>query len=635
MKKRLGLTALALLTIVGIVGVTGCSSSETPTSSDDTPVSSVDTPDESSTSVEAKVARVVAQNPKDTIVVGEDVDLADYVTVHYSDGTTDHNIVVTAATGFSVEGTVVTINKVGTYNIKVAAAKDTSKTARVEVVAATADRLAFNDLFNSISNNYIAENVSIDFDAGKVSMSGGWTRHNETYADYYYYDGKIEGVTAKLSNGNYYNGDLSDVKGIDDFTVKYEPGKVTNWSNLYMSQSLNDWFSAETAFESQFEVDEETGEEVEYFVMGEEYAEDFCTFTCLLGYGDVLDFTMTVLDWSEGDEEKGKSSYILYAYTWSEYEEEPVYDESSSVVSTNSELKSYADYWLITDIDTASSSVIEASQKDASYLPPEIDVSELTTRLESINTSKNYTLQIEPSFLDSTGKTADATKVAGWSYSSLFPYERLVVTENSAAFYEVSGSNWVLSYGFTTYNDKVYYYSTDKDGNKNIQETTITNLWTDRSSLLSFNVSGISDLNFSNRTETDKYTYWSSDAGENDGTTDTTKFTRSLFTKYTNSQISLGEDHVGFANVMCDAIESDAGSTFSASVNGKFSYYLTDTALQISYRWALGTFGINSGTDIYYLYLTSILSSVGTSVEPDVSAWTSQLSSGSTSTSAE
>lgn len=635
MKKRLGLTALALLTIVGIVG---CAPSETttdPTTSGGE-VSSTDQPSDSSTDVGVKVARITVTNPSDTIIVGEEVDLAEYATVHYSDGTTDHDITVTTGTGYTVEGTKVTVTASGTYNIKVSAVKDSSKTGRIQVKAATAERLAFNDLFNSIANNYVAEEVQISEDAnGEMKMSlGGWTRHNETYGDYYY-NSNLNHITAKLSNGSFYNGTHKDVKGLDNFGVEYEPGKVTNWDNLYLSQNLNEFFEAEAVFESEFTVDEETGEEVETFVMAPEYANEFIGFTACLTYGDPDDFTLTVLDWSEGDEEKGESAYILYMYTWTELEDDSKYDSSSSVISAGTKEVQYYDTWMITDIGSASSSVIEASQKDSSYLPPEIEYDKLTTALKAVNTAKNYTIVYQPRFLNQSGSA-----VSEYKYASAFGTQQVVVTENSVSFYVYSDKSWVLSYGFTLYQDNYYWYSTT-NGEKTItQASKLTSIWDDLSDLVAFDVDGLDSLNFtstsSGNTSSTTYTSWTSDAGDNDGKTQTNKFAYSLFSKYYQATVFF-DNSDSFAQGMTMPLEFGENEYHAGTINGSFTHYVFGNGvLQWSYLWSLRTFGMNdTDSGAYYLYLTIKVDNVGSSVEPDVSAWTSLLDSDNTSTSAQ
>ena len=193
----------------------------------------------------------------------------------YEDGTEDKDFTITEGDGYIVNGSVVTFEKAGSYNLLITAGTN-NKELRYAIKVETAARQTFNTWFDSISNNYTVYNVGMT-ESGDLEI-GGFAYHGADDYFGFYFGSSLNRITAKLSDGNYYDGTFENIKSPVDFSLKFNPG-IVDWTNNFGSVGLDSGLSS-SIWSSVF--DEEGNE---YITADADIAETFLNYTVALTYG--------------------------------------------------------------------------------------------------------------------------------------------------------------------------------------------------------------------------------------------------------------------------------------------------------------------------------------------------------------
>ena len=449
MKKLNAVLLAGLLSLGAVAGLASCgptsqptetpTTADTPTTSVPTttvdPTTSADDPTSAPTSdptVPVKSPeRFETVNMEGSILVGESVDFAEKITVVYADGTKDHDFTITEGDGYIINGTVVTFEEPGDYNILVKAG---SKSMRYKVKVETENRRAFDAWFGSIDKNYSVFNVTTD---GENLVPQGFVYHCDDEYFGMYMSPTLQNLTAKLSDGYYYDGEFKDVQGPTQFGLSFNPGHA-NWNNSYGSVSLSLGLDA-----SMFESAYEDGEE--YFVGDASVCETFLNFTCALTYqgsGLGLEF------WGFVDEEKTAGLFAAAVQDG----EEVAYD-----------------LWLVADVGNTHVEVIEDYQVNGE-IPAEVPSSKLDAVLSSTAVGHNYTMVADSVYVDLNGnyiedETAIADPDTGFFAYEFFKSTQVTYVTEEAIVVTPDGVNPVLGYAVQEDGTYLFGYSADAEGN--------------------------------------------------------------------------------------------------------------------------------------------------------------------------
>jgi hypothetical protein len=364
------------------------------------------------------------------LLVGDSVDLAEKITVVYEDGTEDHDFTITEGDGYIVNGSVVTFEKAGSYNLLIVAGTN-NKELRYAIKVETVARQSFNTWFNSIDNNYTVYNVGMDANGGLEI--GGFAYHGADDYFGFYFGESLNRITAKLKDGNYYDGTFTNVKSPVDFGLQFNPG-LSNWSSNYGSVGL------QTALDSSVFASSIAEDGTEVIAADGDIAETFLNYTVALTYGG----SATGIQFLGFLDEECSSG--LFAI---------------SIMSNGEEVY---DLWLIEEVGTTSVDVINEYRANAD-IPAEVPTSHVDEAFTSIRASHNYTMVVESYFVDSKGQEIAAETLADWQY---YPYlagtQVTYVSENQIV---VTDGQHILG-GYLTHNSVGYQFGVAEDEAGNV-----------------------------------------------------------------------------------------------------------------------------------------------------------------------
>ncbi|MBP5091903.1 MAG: hypothetical protein J6328_05045 [Bacilli bacterium] len=347
-----------------------------------------------SSAVNVYVDSIISKDDKDLpyLVVNQQIDLADYFEVEYSDGSKDANFSISAfenaKDAILIEGTKVTAYTTGTFDLTLKAGNyDCIKT----IDCRTTNGIKVIEFFKNLAE--VGTNYSIDSmdmnNRGQLIYEGSTSVHTDKYFAMYNKDNP--GETAKngeqnsiilaiLSDNKIYQGNFDT-----DGNPAFEPGDLGgDWGNYYVNMPLA---IDGGMFSSTFD---KLGDEVMTA------KSDVTSKICQTGFLVSLNSGYTIGEteiYDFGEDENGKISYIdllMYCYA------------ADDTAHTTPYLFSI---FRIRDVGTTSVESLERVSKDTSYLPEAINVDELKTAMTNLKTAENYTVTttIEPA--DRNGTT--------------------------------------------------------------------------------------------------------------------------------------------------------------------------------------------------------------------------------------
>lgn len=621
--KKLKVVLLAgLLSVGAFAGLASCGPTSDPTSGsapttstqDPTsnptsdPTTSTSDPTSDPTSVGKNAQRFETVQMESSILVGESVDLAEKITVIYSDGTSDHEFVISEGDGYVVNGSVVTFEAAGNYNLQITAGTN-AKTLRYKVSVETELRRDFNSWFATIDQNYTVLNVGLESD-GSLSVYG-FAYHNDNEYFAMYFGEQLNTIQAKLSDGNYYEGSIKNVVSEVEFEMEFNPGTF-KWTDSFGSVGLGYGVDA-SMFESTF--DEEGNEHI---IGNADTAENFTNFTVALTYGGDAISTEFI---GFMDEEKSAGLFAT---------------------AVNNEGEVAYDLWLIEAVGTTSVEVINEYQKTGA-LPSAIPSSKIDDAFDAINLSKNYTMVVTAQALTKAGE--ELTEENWEDYKAFAGQQVTFVTEESVVV--TDGASVV--YGYTTVNDSLYRFGYSEDtetgtASPAIMEAEGTLFENPDATSLMAPTSGTADLVFSGHQASDTMDMFVSNAGsaQFDSATgaevaNTGSFARALFESAIALPVAFtfnGFDPTLAAfyfDVPVLGYNSDPDHAYSISelMTAQYAVMADGSAVMVQYQLPAETaFEVILGADIgdaYVFVYTFTFMSIGSTVTPDISQFTSLI----------
>lgn len=447
MKNKFSILALAAALALGTGTLLascggGTSSPSNPTTSD-IPTTSEPTTSLDPTSVTSeKVAQRFETTQLDrALLVGESIDLADYITVVYADGSKDSDFTIQEKDGFTVAGTVVTFNQIGSYQLSVKAGSN-EKPLRFPVTVESESRQAFNAWYNSISQEYSVYYLTMD-EAQNLLVNGFAHHGNTDYFGYWIAGSSLNNVIAKLNDGNYYNGTYENVESTDKFDLKFNPG-VANWNNSWGSVSLTDYLDS-SSFVSTVD---ENGNEV---IAGDAAAaETFINITYSLTYGgDALGIEFLGLSGDTPETQSGIFAMRIQS------------DVNDDGVITEDEMNFY-EFFSIQNVNSLELEPF-TSYLATGEIPVAIDPTPIDDFFKSAADAKNFTMLGQADFVNTYGEPYDiSTSDVLTQVSPVFETTQITMyTENNVALVDASGSLIIGTFKHT--DNKVYNYGFSQD----------------------------------------------------------------------------------------------------------------------------------------------------------------------------
>ncbi len=368
-KKTLALTFLALASGIGMISCGKTSNSGTSSSS-----SEISSSSSSSASVAGKIS--LSTKAPAEIEVNATINMEDYVTVtKVSDWTIEAVTENIQVDGHNIKGI-----DYGSFRVLIIAG--TTKKAYTGTVVSK-DKIAFNKVATSLTNNYTARALSISSStSNSYDVPFGINFHGGDYfvtQDYSYSktDGSIvlgtdyEGLLTAPDGGTYeftMTGDTTG-KNLTDFTVN--PGKQRSLDNYYLGIDLD---LKATDFEEV--MDDEGNPSGSYKLINRDVDDYGTTLVEAIGrYTVSLNFSNYV------------TSYDAFYYVSYDSEEGEMKFELAGTY--NNEEVLFGVCIVIADIGTTSIEAVDSWLKSPTY-PDPYDISSLKNVLNDINTKKNY-----------------------------------------------------------------------------------------------------------------------------------------------------------------------------------------------------------------------------------------------------
>lgn len=327
-----------------------------------------------SSSGEAKTASRIKHNEIPYMEEGVVLDLDKYVTIEYSDGSTDKNYEITCSKKALtiVEGTHKIKSDVSdTYTIVVKAGPLTTKLT-IEVLSN--EQLKLMEFLAPLDEN--PRNYSIDLSADgeyywsyfhNENYTGVWNKDNPTELDD---EGNPNStILAKLSDGNAYWGSVGK-DGAGNPKAVFEPGPVKNWDWYYftMDLALDASDSGWTSYE---------GEDV--LMLGPTFCQNLLNYGCSqLPENNGLEYYgAVVVDYIDTNIDGNPDKYVF-----------------DCLVKAGNEIGTYCTVTLY-DIGKTNPAFMQQAVTQASYVPARITADEVTTAFNAINTAGNYTMTLK------------------------------------------------------------------------------------------------------------------------------------------------------------------------------------------------------------------------------------------------
>lgn len=403
-------------------GLTACDDASSTLDSTAEITTSEETTSEETTSV-AVVSRIVVTTPDDDPVVGEIIDLDDYVTVVGGEGEKVYTAVVTTPDTASVTDHILTILAEGEVSVTISSG---TKTSKFSVTAVSALLSKYIDYTGAIGNNFAVEALGVDeITGGLVGTDEGWV-HSD---DYWAYSTEMYSDTA---GANQYEGILRAGTGdsywftSDDrlgTNLEVEAGKASDPSAYYLGQSYLD---ISTSLSTVY--DDETGEESSLYT---DSFGNFVKIACgydLSSYDIVMTFEFADVT-RVGETEASEELVMVWYYRASsdeEYSIDSIYAiETAEEDYTMPEVESYI---------------------DAGTTPEAMTLGEFTTAADAIVVAKNYTMEssIGYAYSDGTALTDEEADAIGF-----IPNQTATTYVDESTIYNYFNEDGMV-YGVTT-----------------------------------------------------------------------------------------------------------------------------------------------------------------------------------------
>ncbi|MDD4532672.1 MAG: hypothetical protein PHW22_04500 [Bacilli bacterium] len=423
MKKNLK-KALLVSLVVGSMctSLASCDSTSSETTTGETTTSEGTTSEETS-SVTA-VSRIVVTTPDGDPVVGDVIDLDEYVTVVGGEGEKVYTPTVTTPETASVTDHSLTILAEGEVSVTVAAG---TKTSKFTVNAVSALMSKYKKYTSTIDKNYAVEALGTNDSNELVGTDITWI-HNDNYwafpNEYLDSTNKTYDGILKAGTGDSYNFTATDRFGAD---LAVQPGKSSDIANYWMGQPYQDISNKLVTT-----YDDETGEEAA--LVTDDYG-DFITAACALSFGADWEISISFefadvlrVGASEPTEELVMLWYVRAAGSTDDYELDSAYA-----------------------IETAEADYTMPAVEDyiaAGTVPADITLGEVTSTAAKAVEAKNYTMAstiIYTNTSDGTPLTDDEVAALG----SNIPTQTATTYVDGSTVYNYVNENGIV-YGATT-----------------------------------------------------------------------------------------------------------------------------------------------------------------------------------------
>lgn len=414
MKRKLPVLLLAAAMVVGISscgnpttsGTTDDQTSNiTDTTSQDTTSSSDDT--SSTTSSDRYVSRIeLAQVPTTTILsVGDTIDLQEYVTVHYDDGTESHtdftaNVRTSKTVELDADGHTLKIISYGDIRVSIEAGDLTSNftaTAYSEI-----QKEVYEAMGDGVTN---ATFLLLDTFSEKPTEIARAYKDSTYYAyDYFTKDGTFDVAVQSLTDtdGNKvgaYEGTADGDPADPETVITYTPGKFS-WNGYRYGMTVPNVGLGLTFETIEYADQEGKPGTMDVWTVNSAQQKDFLANALMLGLdgtGETVYMTASMYDITMSTEETARV---------------PGFDLLTQ--ASNGEL-SYYGTMLITEIGTTSPQALVNSLNDPSKVPQVVEIDEVTSFVDQAATAQNYTLTSTTTLVDSNGTPyADTTVLNAW-----------------------------------------------------------------------------------------------------------------------------------------------------------------------------------------------------------------------------
>ena len=489
MKKNKLLISTLLLGL--FCGMTSVACNQVPTSGAEQPTTSA---------APEKVAnRIVITSPKEDVMVGDTINLDDYVEIIGENLDSDNDFtarVLTAETA-TLEGHALTITAEGEVSVEITANTVNSKKGKFIIQALSTLKVAFKEKTN-FTTNYFVEDIIVEQNAlGGYDMylSGSGIVHNSKYFAYPETDnkGNVTGYNGILEakSGKTYEFACADLAGNE---LEVLPGPQVAIGNYYLTQpfSLN-YMDFETLY------DEKTGEAVALVCTDNTAISNYCMQTCGVyppsdyaailynNYKDQLGLSNVklasqelVVEFLYTDEEATMENALLsimvigtydFTYNTGKTEQEQVLFSYAAISADPAKytMKGVEDY-------------INSGAE-----PAALKCDSLIEKLTQAATLRNYTQQTSYFWSTEVGNPNKATEDIGWGLPTATFTQ--TVTENTIFTQEQISETEVAQHFYTVQDNQVYFgsnYDYDDEGNVVIQdgftvkpEENVTSIWDD------------------------------------------------------------------------------------------------------------------------------------------------------------
>lgn len=436
---------------------------------------------EESSSEEVTISRI--SNPGlPYLVVAEELDLDQYISVKYSDESEDHDYTVTCDDDAVIfDKHIVICDEPGQYQLDI---KSGSRQIRAELTVVTEDHGELIDLFEPLADtpdNYVAGLYS--YTSSGISYIRSYY-HTENYVAIFDEDDPTatyeddDGVTqpnstlvAKLNDGHAYWGYVGGTK--KEPKPVFKPGYAM-YDAYYITGDLN-------VDASDFTYQKST----KMNLSSTTFEENLMSYACGLSEASL---SGTYTD-STGAEVEYQYSYAgAYLYGLYDFDSDKTNDTALFACMVNDDLDGGSGIYCMVSISfigNANVSWMDAALNDSSYVPEKIKAPEISTAFAAIAASKNYTMKTEMYSADSSGKALPIgtdisndclTNISGSTKLEVTTTytEKGVISKVEGNSFEKSGDIYVGTETLTTRGEFAYWddgkdtytasYDSDKKG---------------------------------------------------------------------------------------------------------------------------------------------------------------------------
>ena len=546
---------------------------------------------ESSGSDEQAVAQRIKHDDLPYVVVGEELDLDEYITVSYSDGSSDKTYDVSCTNkAVAIQGHKVTVTEGGSYTLVITAG---SVTVKIELSAVTEEHKGLIDYLQPLEENpqnYTLQLLEMDTQ-GNLLYGGVSYFHNENYIAIFDEsdpasktdDGEANStLLAKLADGHAYWGSVGGTS--DDPKAVFEPG-YASYGNYYITMDL-------TLDATDFTVDD-SKEIFTSDVLKSSYAFE----ESLMSYGcsqTTSYINQRGYDWDgayymgQVENNAGEESALFFC----------------TIKDTKTGKVGLFGIFTLKDIGTTDVDFMTDIATNMAYVPTKVKGDEITTAFSNLAEGKNFTLTTELFSADDDGNMLtygteigeDALiAMTGHShiiYTSTYTEDGVIavaeantysVNEAQNAFIGNDDMGVVGKYALWDDGEKTYSseLSIDTDGNgtmsapKEIASTKVYET-TQMQKLSPANVTE-ADANgtiWAKKTTEGTKTTFTGQVGDNDGT----EVTNSLFQKIFDLNGFIINQGQTLGTFLASAAEFTGGDQHALTLYSNYSYFTVDSA---------------------------------------------------------